>query len=411
MAFELPHHVNIYSEVSVINGSKSIIVGDPSLCCSPRQPSTAWVLGAPAPVFIPSYAVSMANKCCGCAPFQMPLGAKRYAARNVEPQSKGATAADVHESDVLLFEFGLVADVQYGNRQTRTIAKKGSPHALVRRKAWRESASKLSQAVRTWNSNDRLQFVVSLGDIIEGNENGDEARSMRDLSVIMKRLRSLRVPMYHLIGNHCRSISEKRLLPLLKLSRSYYDFVPAKGWRIVCLDTSELCGSAVDANEATKVTLAKLAILNDRPSHHYHGATSKEQLQWLADVLQKAAEAEERVLIMTHYPLLEGSARDSHIAVNNKEILSVIEKEGSTVDVVFAGHDHNGGFATSSTKDCPVTTTHITLPAVLEAPKNGNAFATVSVYASGAIEIHGYGTVPCYSITPPPSSQSENSTT
>lgn len=37
---------------------------------------------------------------------------------------------------------------------------------------------------------------------------------------------------------------------------------------------------------------------------------------------------------------------------------------------------------------------YITLRAVLEAPRNGNAYATVTAYSDGSVAIDGVGTIP-----------------
>lgn len=284
-----------------------------------------------------------------------------------------------------VFRFGLVADIQYSCKEPET-KRRGK---TVTRIAWTESLRKLDAAVRAWNAVPGLSFVQSLGDIIEGNESYLEDLSERELRAVLARLAKLRAPVAHVLGNHCRRLSAKTLLPLLGLSASYYDFVPAAGWRVVCLDTTQLCAAAVDASEEDKYALRHMEKRLGRAHASFNGAVADDQLVWFARVLARARAASERVIIMTHYPLKSGSARSTHIAVNAEALLGVMTKSGADVVAVFAGHDHVGGFVKADPRGGPA---FITVPALLEAPVN--AFATVSVFADGAISIAGHGSVP-----------------
>lgn len=283
-----------------------------------------------------------------------------------------------------LFRFGLVADIQYSCKEPET-KRRGK---TVTRIAWTESLRKLDVAVRSWNAVPGLSFVQSLGDIIEGNESYLEDLSERELRAVLARLSQSHAPVAHVLGNHCRRLSAKKLLPMLGMTASYYDFVPTDGWRVICLDTTQLCAAAVDASSEDKHTLRHMEKRLGRAHASFNGAVADDQLVWFVRVLARAKAASERVIIMTHYPLKSGSARDTHIALNAGALLGVMSKSGADVVAVFAGHDHVGGFVKPDARGGPA---FITIPALLEAPVN--AFATVSVFADGSLNIAGHGSV------------------
>lgn len=90
---------------------------------------------------------------------------------------------------------------------------------------------------------------------------------------------------------------------------------------------------------------------------------------------------------MTHYPLKGTGA--SHLVSNSDNILHVIERSKSNEVAVFAWHDHNGATVLHHIHG----TAFVTLPAMVLILQDGNAFATVVVYANGALEVRSPGTV------------------
>jgi len=140
-----------------------------------------------------------------------------------------------------LFTFGLVADIQYAFKDPQIKSCKAGPHGkrLDRRMGWSESLAKVAEAVNTWSEpmsistsisqSAGVDFILSLGDIIQGNESYMEHLSERELKAVLSQLNKSSAPVKHILGNHCRRISKPKLLPLLGLdaSGSYYHFQPA----------------------------------------------------------------------------------------------------------------------------------------------------------------------------------------
>ncbi|HLA83525.1 MAG TPA: metallophosphoesterase [Thermoguttaceae bacterium] len=258
-----------------------------------------------------------------------------------------ASAKESQSVDKPIFSFGLVADVQYGDMPDR-------PPSPAR--FYRSSLDRLRQCVAELNRHP-LDFTVQLGDVINGNATVEKSRE--DLDRIMLEFDRLNAKLYHVLGNHClyaggRETIEKKL----GLARAYYDFTPegVQGWRFIVLD----------GNDAG------------------YGVLGKEQIKWLEATLAKAAQRDERVIVLNHYALLKESAIRSRMK-RPEPVRGILSRSGRVV-AYFAGHEHAGGYA----EDRGIY--HVTLHGMVEAPKN-NAYAIVKVF-DDRIVIQGFGDEP-----------------
>ena len=201
-----------------------------------------------------------------------------------------------------LFSFGVMADVQWGDKETR-----GTRH-------YRVSLDKLKKCVEDLNGRD-LAFTIQLGDLIDGNSTPE--KTLSDLDRVSKVYDGLSMPKYHVVGNHCLAAGKESLRQRLGLSSFYYDFtVPsAEGWRFIVLD----------GNDAG------------------YGVLGREQLKWLKSRLQRARGNGERVIVFNHFALIERAARH-HRMKTPQPVLELINESGCVV-AYFAGHDHAGGYA------------------------------------------------------------------
>lgn len=241
--------------------------------------------------------------------------------------------------------FGVVADVQYANlpvlRGVKEIIQQERSFFVRRRRAWNEALQKLEAAVRAFNK-AQVDFMVNLGDIVEGYGEGRRVDNRRDLALVLDSFAKVCAPVRHVIGNHCRCIPLSELLCTLHLTEPYYSFSPVAGWRFLVLHSAELCGSAVDISDVERQQLQVTIEENGRMPHHYHGAVGGPQLIWLENELQAAFQAEQRVIVLSHYPLADGAARHSHVVANTMAVRKVLEHEQSPVVLCLAGHDHMG---------------------------------------------------------------------
>ncbi len=250
-------------------------------------------------------------------------------------------AADGSQQEKLC-SFGVIADVQYGDKETE-----GTRY-------YREALDKLEECVGELNR-QKLAFTIQLGDFIDGNETPEKTRS--DLENVLEEYNKLTMPKYHVVGNHCVSVGKEILHQKLELSKFYYDFtVPsAKGWRFVVLD-------GMDAG---------------------HGVLGKEQLKWFESKLTQARGNREKVIVFNHFALLKSAALGWMTAP--EPVLKLINESGCVV-AYFAGHDHAGGYALQDGIH------HITVAGILDAPIR-NAYAVVEVYPTKLKEV-GYGKEP-----------------
>jgi hypothetical protein len=78
---------------------------------------------------------------------------------------------------------------------------------------YRESKGKLQAALEDFSQAQRQQFVLTLGDIIDGHKD-NPAKSSADLQMIAKMFECMLPgrPVYHLMGNHCLAAGRDELL-------------------------------------------------------------------------------------------------------------------------------------------------------------------------------------------------------
>jgi hypothetical protein len=241
------------------------------------------------------------------------------------------------------FTFGVIADVQYADKDT-----KGA-------RAYRPALGQLKKSVQQLNRED-LVFTIQLGDIIDGNSTPEKTHA--DLADVMRPFKTLKSPLYHVVGNHCLEADREVLAETLGLTSFYYDFTEKKapGWRFVVLDGD-------DAG---------------------YGVLGEDQLAWLEKTLAQAQSNHERVIIFNHFAVWKDAAKRHHMKKPDP-LLQILDAY-DCVAAYFAGHDHSGGYAVRKGVH------HITVKGMVEAPIK-NAFATITVTPDQLIE-KGFGKEP-----------------
>lgn len=252
----------------------------------------------------------------------------------------GARAADDPQPS---FAFGVMADVQYGDKDTS-----GKRH-------YRAALEKLDECVLQLNQHELL-FTIQLGDIIDGNESPE--KTVADLDRVLIGFSKLKSPLFHVVGNHCMNAGADVLHDRLNLKSFYYDFTlpETRGWRFIVLD----------GNDAG------------------YGVLGEDQLRWLEKKLAMARQNGERVIMFNHFALLKAAAA-RHRMKEPKPVLKRIDDAGCVV-ACFAGHDHAGGYALHNGVH------HVTVKGIVEAPEQ-NAFAVIRVFPNKLEEI-GFGKEP-----------------
>lgn len=277
---------------------------------------------------------------------------------------------------------GLVADVQH--------ADKDDGHGDGRVQFYRSAPEKLARAVDFFNQ-ARVDCVVTLGDAIDGNV--DEASTLRDLERVATQLDRLRMPAYHVLGNHCLSVERDRFLSRLGMTSSYYEAPLGEGWLLVVLDTNDLAVHGwPNADDPRRIAAERYldAHADDGPQMtRWNGGLGPDQLMWLETTLVAAEARGDCVVVAAHHPLFDEAARPTHCAWNWADVAGRLAHHPA-VKIVLAGHDHVGGYAAMPRDDGPgAAGLHfVTLEAILETTTD--AYGVLNVHDT-YLEVAGTG--------------------
>jgi len=229
-----------------------------------------------------------------------------------------------------LFSFGVIADIQY---------RDADPQGT---RFYRDSVGKLKAAVDHLNTLP-LRFTIQLGDLIDG--------AYSSYNAILPLYDALRGRHYHVLGNHDFAVDpgdKGRVLHRLGLDRlgagtGYYDF-GEHGWRFVILNGDDLSVLAHPPGSAPRLASERyLAALRQKgvtSAQEWNGGIDIAQREWLARTLDKATRAEERVVVLCHFPLLP--AEKSGVW-NDEALLSILRSHPAVV-AYFSGHAHEGAY-------------------------------------------------------------------
>lgn len=325
----------------------------------------------------------------------------------------GAAAGTLHvvstkrssrcQSSPRTFRFGVIADIQYCD------CDDASNFAGTEVRKYRGTLAQAHQAAEHWNAAG-VNFAVQLGDLIDGQNAGGygaglsfaEPQSETALGRVVAALAKCHAPMYHAIGNHelynfnWDGLAERLQQPKAgaaggrnwhvasaeRLQRSpaagaqnfYFSWQPAKGWTFVMLnayavsieqDKSEagyreacdvLCERNPQCYEA--ITTGKKQGINffaglerDEELRYvpFNGGLGVSQLKWLREEVRAAAGRGDRVVVMSHVPLLPEASSHRTLVYDSEAALQIMREEGrGSVVAVLAGHLHRGGYARDS---------------------------------------------------------------
>lgn len=218
--------------------------------------------------------------------------------------------------------FGAIADIQYADTDD------GYNFSMTSLRYYRTALTMLDIAVDKWN-NDKLkkpQFVLQLGDIIDGKNKG-LGISDTSLATVVKSFSEFSGPVYHIWGNHeFYNFSREALLSSAIFSgqfqdcievkgKTYYASIPHPKLRILALDTYEvsLLASVRGTDEyALAVEIMKNNQNEDKNSSdgmqgiqrrlvQYNGGLSQDQVAWIKLNLEEAKCLQQNVILMGRF--------------------------------------------------------------------------------------------------------------
>ena len=281
-----------------------------------------------------------------------------------------------------LFRFGVVADVQYADRE---------PDQAEKDIYYREAIPTLRKAIDALGRRGDVGKVIHLGDIVDGNETVEKTKQdFDDVLEAFEEFGRRGMQVYHVLGNHCFRVPRDHLLERLGLQEHpYYAMQLHEGWRLIVLDTTDLSLCAWPEGSSQYQEAQKYAEGRSVEEHPemvtWNGGLRTGQLDWLKAQLSEAEASGERCIVCSHHPLAAGCARPTHMSWNGQEIVDVLVSSPSFV-AAFHGHDHQGGYAEYGGKH------FTTVEAIVECPPESVAYGIVEVYPSSLV-IHGAGTV------------------
>ncbi|WP_252732603.1 metallophosphoesterase [Paraglaciecola chathamensis] len=257
------------------------------------------------------------------------------------------------------FEFGVIADCQYAD-----IESKGA-------RLYRSCPQKLAQAVEVFNDSE-VQGVFHLGDFID-----TRYESFTPLISISKKLR---IPLYHVLGNHDYSVANQYksdIHKLLGMPARYHSFVK-NNWRFVIVDGNDVStfGWPEESTEHKRnMLLYKGEYKNEET---WNGGIGNAQLAWLTSELKTADDLNQQVVILSHFPIYP---ENPHNLWNASEVLDLVTNYKS-VKAWFNGHNHAGNYAKRNDIH------FVTFNAMLDTEET--AFSRVK-FSNHKIEINGTG--------------------
>jgi hypothetical protein len=277
-------------------------------------------------------------------------------------------ALDTVDANAPILRFGVIADPQYARL----------PPANNR--YFEASLGKLDEAVRYFNSFEDLQFVVTLGDMIDRNW-----ESFDDIMPVYARLHA---PPRFVLGNHDFAVGKSRLADVpgrVGLTRAYYDF-GAAGHRFVVVDATEISLFANRPKSANhdhaEERLSGMRARGELNAQPWNGGIGDEQFAWLLTTLERAKSDNERVVIFGHLP---AHPFGEHAMWDAERFTGLITRFPNVL-AYFNGHDHAGNYGV-------LEGTHFVNFRGMVEGEHDNAFALVEVYLD-RIEIVGQGVEP-----------------
>jgi manganese-dependent ADP-ribose/CDP-alcohol diphosphatase len=219
-----------------------------------------------------------------------------------------------------LLRFGIITDIHFSLE--KSVAAK----------------EELRRCLDAWHRRD-VDLLLQLGDVVNGEKSAEGEDELREVNAVLKEFRG---KIRHVIGNHCLAVPRQTLLAALALQAPFYAFSVA-GFRFVALDGMDV---SVLRQPETAADVELLNHFHAHPElHDYCGAVGAQQKAWLKRELEAAELAGERVMMLSHFPLLPETTNERYgLLWNHQEIMALLGASPA-VTLCLSGHYHHGGYA------------------------------------------------------------------
>eukprot|EP00980_Cylindrotheca_fusiformis_P030119 scaffold24410_cov108-Cylindrotheca_fusiformis.AAC.2 len=331
-------------------------------------------------------------------------------------QDSPSAAAAAAKGDVL-FSVGLLADIQYAPIPDG-FSFSGNP------RFYRHALEATRHAFEHFEETE-MDLVLNLGDTIDGKcqeldlhggDNLEEGVNPGHYSlehVLGAIAPYTNGPILHTYGNHClynldrHELQDKLGIPFVAEEPcgelvGYFHHTH-KGIRFVNIDSYDIAimhrceDTSPKRKEANEIMLRKNHNFPENMNSPegleglerrfvgFNGGVGKVQLSWLRETLEGARSVGEKVIILSHQPIMPGSSNPVCLMWNYDEVLAILREYNDIVVASFSGHAHQGGYV----RDAESGIHFRVFEAVLE-NKPEKTYAMVDVY-DHQLAIRGFG--------------------
>jgi manganese-dependent ADP-ribose/CDP-alcohol diphosphatase len=312
---------------------------------------------------------------------------------------------------------GLIADIQY--------APIPDGYSYSGQARFYKHALEVARQAAMHFEKEKVELVLNLGDIVDGKcqeiaLHGGEPFTedidpgMECVGHVMDALSKYRSgPILHAYGNHCLynldrpSLQRKLGIPFVKEPCGDlvgYRSHGHKKIRFVILDSYDVATMRRCSETSQKYRQAANILRKNNPNYPAHenspagltgvtkrfvafnGGVGKVQLEWLQSTLQQAREANEKVIVLSHQPILPASTSPVCLIWNYQQVLSTLRRYKDVVVASFSGHAHKGGYDRD-----PVSGIHFRVfEAALENADPDKTYAFIDMYED-RLSVRGIG--------------------
>ena len=253
--------------------------------------------------------------------------------------------------------FGMVSDVHFANREP------------AGERFYQQSLAKVQEAIDRMNQ-EKLDFVIELGDFKDQDAVPNEANTLKYLTEIESVFQQFDGPTYHVLGNHdMDGISKLQFLERVENtdipdSKSYYSFNKKKIHFVV-----------LDGN------FTKEGKAYDHGNFSWEDAgIPEEEVNWLKDDLK----SNKLPVIVFIHQMLDDSKNAKQAVQNAAKVRQILEQSGNVI-CVFQGHVHEERYNLINGIH------YYSVNAVVDGngPEN-SAYMIVDVYKDRRLKIDGY---------------------
>lgn len=326
--------------------------------------------------------------------------------------------------------FGIISDIQYAPVEDGA-SFSGTP------RYYRNALSAAGKAARHFEKK-KVDLVMNLGDIIDGKCNAvkSEEGIIKDMGMesILEVVDALshykHGPILHTYGNHeLYNLERSQIgnilgIPFKEETKGNGDLVGYWSYllesndddnegdekmkiRFVILDTYDIAmmGRCPDKSEK-RAEAERLLSLHNSINYSagnenspeglegnfkrfvgFNGGVGQTQLKWLRNILTEAKENGEKVILLSHQPILPGSSSPVCLVWNYSDVLAILRDFGDTIIASFCGHAHRGGYKRDEESGIHFRV----LEAVLESPDPIATYGMVEIYDGIGLKVCGEG--------------------